>query len=409
MDIKLSIIYDTFLYFYLLESNFSMAMKQIFPKEIVENTVEVLRFKHKVSSKIIYSILLLSLLVVAIVLPLVRIDVSSSSRGILKTEKERNAIISLYSGKIEDVYMKENEYVKKGDTLIVIDNAIGKEKNVLLLQNFEQVNTFIHDLNLLTSSKKIMLDSIHSFLYQKEYNQFQQKIKELQTKLNKASRDYKRQHKLYKKGVIAKVVHEDYVHTLKLANNNLSYFKTQQQHQWQATLTQQITKKNELESSLQQYNEEQKNYTIVAPINGTIQNLKGLAKGSFITAGELIAELSPDTELIVECYVSPSDIGLLKVNNTVKFQIDAFNYNQWGMATGKIISIQKDISIINDVPLFKVLCAIDQKELALKNGFKGMFKKGMTLNARFFIVNRSAFDLLYDTVDDWFNPASTTK
>lgn len=35
-------------------------MKNIFPKEIVENTIEVHRFKHTVKSKIIYSILLLT-------------------------------------------------------------------------------------------------------------------------------------------------------------------------------------------------------------------------------------------------------------------------------------------------------------------------------------------------------------
>ncbi len=55
--------------------------------------------------------------------------------------------------------------------------------------------------------------------------------------------------------------------------------------------------------------------------------------------------------------------------------------------------------------MFKVICSLDQKQLQLKNGFKGKLKKGMTLNARFFIINRSAFELLYDKVDDWFNPS----
>tara|TARA_R110002051_G_scaffold321948_1_gene411051 strand:- start:217 stop:534 length:318 start_codon:yes stop_codon:yes gene_type:complete len=102
--------------------------------------------------------------------------------------------------------------------------------------------------------------------------------------------------------------------------------------------------------------------------------------------------------------MNPSDIGLLRTGTQVKIQVLAFNYNQWGMATGKIITISNDVLIINEIPMFKITCSIDQTELKLKNGFKGKLKKGMTINARFRIANRSAFNLLYDKVDDWFNP-----
>jgi len=53
----------------------------------------------------------------------------------------------------------------------------------------------------------------------------------------------------------------------------------------------------------------------------------------------------------------------------------------------------------------KILCQLNEKELSLKNGFKGQLKKGMTLNAQFKLAERSLFDLLYDRVDDWFNPS----
>ena len=153
-----------------------------------------------------------------------------------------------------------------------------------------------------------------------------------------------------------------------------------------------------------QYKNEQRNYIITAPISGTIQNIKGFEAGNFISSGAPIAEISPDTDLIAECYITPSDIGLLKKNNQVKFQINAFNYNQWGMATGKILRISKDITIVNNKPLFRVICSLDQKQLQLKNGFEGKLKKGMTLNARFFIIERSVYELLYDKIDDWFTP-----
>jgi HlyD family secretion protein len=56
-----------------------------------------------------------------------------------------------------------------------------------------------------------------------------------------------------------------------------------------------------------------------------------------------------------------------------------------------------------------VKCVLDQDHLALKNGFQGRLKKGMTLQARFFVTERSLFQLLYDDVNDWLNPAQSRE
>lgn len=87
-----------------------------------------------------------------------------------------------------------------------------------------------------------------------------------------------------------------------------------------------------------------------------------------------------------------------------RFQIDAFNYNEWGIITGEIIEISNDIIVTDGQPLFKIRCSLDKKSLRLKNGYVGKVKKGMTLSARFSITERSLFQLLYDNVDDWLNP-----
>src|SRR5690606_9425125 len=114
----------------------------------------------------------------------------------------------------------------------------------------------------------------------------------------------------------------------------------------------------EIENSKSQYNESQKQYVVLAPTNGTILSATGIDTGSFVYSGMTLAEISPDTDLLVECYISPSDIGLLKSENGVNFQVDAFNYNQWGLATGKVLQIGKDIELLNNKPVFKVQCSL---------------------------------------------------
>ena len=50
---------------------------------------------------------------------------------------------------------------------------------------------------------------------------------------------------------------------------------------------------------------------------------------------------------------------------------------------------------------------IKNKLFSNENEYKGLLKKGMNFSAHFIIARRSLFELLYDKVDDWVNPANT--
>ena len=150
--------------------------------------------------------------------------------------------------------------------------------------------------------------------------------------------------------------------------------------------------------------EEKRQYRVTAPVTGTIQQFSGMQAGNFVSPGQQIAQIITQDSLLVEVYVSPADIGMLSVGMPVRFQIDAFNYNQWGLAEGAITNIAKDVSMLEGQPQFLVQCQLSQNSLQLKNGYEGQLKKGMTLTARFQLSRRSLYQLLYDKVDDWVNP-----
>ena len=117
-----------------------------------------------------------------------------------------------------------------------------------------------------------------------------------------------------------------------------------------------------------------------------------------------MGNISPDSTLIAECLVESKDIGLLKVGQKAKFQVEAYNYQEWGILEGKIVEIAHDVEILDQKPIFRVKCQLDKDFLSLKNGFQGKLKKGMNLQSRFFIQNRSLYHLLFDTINDWLNP-----
>ncbi len=381
-------------------------MKQLFPKEIIENTVEVHQFKHRRKSQIIYVILLVSFISGLVLLPFIKIDIYTTSRGILRASKERIPITSLQSGKVIIANMLDNQMVKKGDTLLMTNTLVISNQIKRLFSQIEENQMFISDCEYLVGANEPKFEGIQSAQYQKEYLYYKQKIQELQTRFEKNKKNYLRNQKLYAKGVISKVEYEDSAFEHQLALSSLKQYQKQQKNNWQTKITDYNKFIDELKSSLSQSQQQKRELVITAPIDGVLKNVMGIESGSLISGGIKLAEISPETELIAECYISPTDIGLISENRLVDFQIDAFNYNQWGLATGKIEEISKDVDMINNQPVFKVRCNIDQNHLTLKNGFKGNFNKGMTLSARFQLSQRTLWELMYDKVDDWLNPSS---
>ncbi|GGD28406.1 HlyD family secretion protein [Hyunsoonleella pacifica] len=380
-------------------------MHQIFPKEIINSSIHSHQFKHSKKSKVIYTTILCAIIAVLVALPFVRVDIYSTHRGLIKPDQERLTVTSINSGKAVFVNLKSNQFVNKGDTLISLDNTLINEKLNLLKLQTDNINILIDDLAYLVSDSKIQNRKISSPKYKKEYLLYTQKLQELYTRHKKLNKDYERNKLLFKKGVIAKVEFENVTLDFDLINNSIYQLKQQQMSVWESQLTEYKNKVIELESNTKQLLDNRLEYVIKAPISGNIVTLKPLEKGSMVSAGEVLASISPNTSLLVECFIAPKDIGLIKLNNTVTFQVDAYNYNQWGLATGTVIDIAEDIEIKNNAPVFKVLCQLNEKKLGLKNGFKGQLKKGMTLNAQFKLTERTLFDLLYDKVDDWVNPS----
>src|SRR5690606_39909768 len=118
-------------------------MKQIFPKEILETTVEVHQFKHDTNSKVIYNVILPAIIVVLTLLPFITVDIYTSARGIIKPDKERLSESSLNSGKIVSINLKNNKQLQKGDTLLVLDNTIINEKLKLTFNQMSDISLFI--------------------------------------------------------------------------------------------------------------------------------------------------------------------------------------------------------------------------------------------------------------------------
>jgi len=380
-------------------------MKNIFPKEILDYTSELYRYNFLKRSQVIYVVLLASLVICSVALPFIKIDLYTASPGMIRPGKERNLITSPINGKINDMLIAENSSVKVGDTLVILDDSSISQEIALMEEQTDTLKLYIEDLRLLCEKKMISSDSLGTTLGKSQFQQYKQKLKDLQENWQRHLSVFKRQNHLFKKGVIAKIEFETSTYELEKSRNELLYFRKRQKSLWQNELQQKKSDLRLAQSKLLSLEKNKDLHYIISPSTGDIQEFKGFERNNFLYTGSAIAEISPQTDLMVECYVSPSDIGQIKNDQPVKFQIDAFDHTRWGSATGQIVRINQDISNINDLPRFKVLCSINETGLFLNKGIAGNFQKGMTLTALFFIENRSLSQLLFDKLDDWYDPS----
>lgn len=367
------------------------------------------RNTHLTKTAIIYNSLLLAIIAVFVALPLVKVPITISARGTIRPVQEDNKILSVVSGRI--IYScldKNNQTVQKGDTLLIVMSDVLRNKSqhqTILFRDYrDQLNDLI---NLLSGDHLTM----RTGLYQMESASLRERLAEIETQVTLAKREFDRNSALYEQGIIPLSEYDKSLYTHQQLQNQLRSVEEQQRAVWQA-------KKREIEQQLAGVRTEQTaveiesgNYIVKAPADGRITNLQGFTAGNYIMQGQHIADISAENNLIAECYVPASSIGFIQPEQRVRFQIDTYNYNQWGMLHGTVEEIDYNIMTNEQTgeSFFRVRCRLEDDRLSLKNGYQATVGKGNTYSARFHLTDRTLWELLFDRVDDWFNPALANR
>ncbi|WP_343671028.1 HlyD family efflux transporter periplasmic adaptor subunit [Chitinophaga sp.] len=372
----------------------------LFPAAIMQHSVFNWLPRVRAHTQVIYVTVLVGILCILAALPLIKVDVSIAANGIVRPVTEKTELRSLVAGTIEQVLVTDGARVEKGQVLLRLQEDINNSK--LAQNNFElsQREAQIKDLQTLVAGG----NRLQSPLYQQQYARFRASLQEQAATVEKLRLDLEMYEKLFREKVIARKEYLDRKYEYEKSKAAFESVVQQQRSTWANDLNQLRLEDNRLRADNQQLSKEKEWNLIKAPVSGTLQQFTGKYAGGYLQAGDLLGIISPDSNIIAECYVSPRDIGYLKKGMTARFQVDAFNYNEWGMAKGEIMSIDNDFVLINNQPAFKVRCQFAGTTLTTTNGVSASLRKGMTLQARFILTQRSLFQLLYDKTDDWINP-----
>ncbi|MBL0883913.1 MAG: HlyD family efflux transporter periplasmic adaptor subunit [Chitinophagaceae bacterium] len=383
--------------------------------QIVEanNSIQYYLAEFSPNAKFFYLSLIMIVLFGLAMLPFCYVNVIARTEGIIRPSQERTVVHSLMSAIIQSVHCKDGALVQKGDTLIVFQQLNYTVQKKYISQKIENCTKLIHDLNLLTQQglwqDSTISNHLQTSVYRAQYLHFYDQLQEKNILSKKLQKDIYLYDPLVRDKVIAPNEFTDIRFQLLQASAVFQSQISRQISQWETELIEQQRQLAEFQTEKRNLLIQAKSYIIRAPITGTILMQKPLYAGSSVLpSGELLS-ISPEQDLIVECWMSPADMVTIYHGQTITYSIPEIRNQMSTKLEGTVISIAEDYTLVNNKPMFKIRCSLDQKNIQLQNGFSYSLGRGLLLETRFILARKSYWELMYQQLYDWFNPATLTK
>lgn len=382
-----------------------MKEKHIFPSSVLEQSADQLFNDRSRLPGVLYLTVLLVIVGCLVAINYIRIDVTVHATGMIKPREDRTVITTTTAGFVKVYTLSPNSHVREGDTLLIIRSELITSKLPMLEQRREELEDLITDLQNLTRKSPYSVKLI-SPVYKQDVLYYIAQWNEADAKRNQTKSAYERSKKLFDANVIPLSEFEPVELEYQQAENAIRTLAGYQKRQWASDLLRYENELRDVSTQIEQIGIQNAETVICAPVTGTIQQAQALFDGSYVNAGQQILEISPDGDLIAECYIEPKDIGYMREGMAGRVQVSAFNYTEWGVLSATVDEVFDDISVSTDgkQSFYRMYCTLDSDHLTLKNGFEGYIKKGMVVNANFIVTSRTVFQLLYDKIDNWLNP-----
>ena len=343
-------------------------------------------------------------------LPIIHVDVTVQERGRVRPATERTAIVARTAGFISSIRVHDNDLVHAGDILLTLKSQGLQAKVDFNDSQTKVLNKELADLRYLLervgNKRPVLVSDLQTGQYISEYQKFDTDCRNANLKVDHTEREMNRNKQLLAIKVVAARDFEESSYQANAARVERETLNHQTLARWQTDRVQKEHELEQLESEARQLAEERNLYSVKAPLDGAVVGLEGVVEGSYVQSGQRIGDISPTSDFVVDVSVPPKDIGRIFVGQPVNIQVDAYPYTIWGLLPGRTIRISADyVQESESNGAFKVIVHPDRDYLRTREGLTGSLKKGMTANARFFVARRSLWELVYQSMDDLFNPA----
>lgn len=221
------------------------------------------------------------------------------------------------AGYIKKIYFTEHQHVRKGDTLLVLEDDEYrirlKEAEAALMDARSGRKVVANTLNTVSNSASV----------------YDASIAEAQYRMEQLEKDYRRYNSLLKKNATTPIVVEQYQTQLEMARARVAALK-QQREAAHSSVTEVDQRQENAEAAVKRAEAAvdlaalNLSYTVVtAPCNGCLGR-RSIEEGQLVNAGQTLTTIISDTRKWVVANYKETQISSLAVGQEVEVTVDAF-------------------------------------------------------------------------------------
>jgi multidrug efflux pump subunit AcrA (membrane-fusion protein) len=352
-----------------------------------------------------------------------KLEQISRAKGIVIATAKKQEIQSANDGVIEEIFVVEGQSVKKDEVIAKLDQSQFQASYEAIKSKVAALESTIARLKAEVFKKEMRFTplsieypdfmSSQQELFKRRQEALNDEIGVLQNSLDLARDELNLNIPLVKTGDIGTIELIKLKRQVadiegQIVNRKNKYFQESQ-----AELT-----KYEEELSSQKQELADKTVTlgraeIVSPMDAIVNNILITTKGAKVRAGDVIMQLVPIDELVIEAKLSPSEISFVKVGQKASVKLDAYDFSIFGGFEGKVKHISSDTLVEKtnkgDEFFFRVLISIDGREMISKVGKKVIVTPGMTGQIDIITGERTVLTYLAKPVIKTLNEAFTER
>lgn len=321
----------------------------------------------------------------------------------------RSQVVQVVDGGVlSRLLVKEGDSVKAGDLIAELDpvrfEAGWKEveaKVTALRATIERLEAELDERPLrfsedLLTNKEVI--QAQTRLYERRKQLQSEEWEAIQASLKLATEELQSLEKLYKSGDASQTE----VLRSRRQVNELRATATNKRNGYRQEAQSELAKsRSELEAARQQLAQKREaleSTRLIAPMSGTVKNVRVTTLGGVLKAGDELLQIVPsDDPFVIEAKVKPSDVGFVRKDLEANIKLDAFDYTIYGSIKGHVVyvspdTLEEEVKTREEQPAYRVHIEID--EMPAQRGKSIELIPGMTATVEIITGKRTVAQYL---------------
>ncbi|WP_244216359.1 HlyD family efflux transporter periplasmic adaptor subunit [Herbaspirillum rubrisubalbicans] len=336
------------------------------------------------------------------------IDQVTRAQGQVIAVSRTQSVQAPDGGPVKQILVKEGEAVKQGQLLMVLEQ--------------DRVQTSLNDSRAKVAALRISLARLRAEVYgqplvfdpdlldYKEYisNQkdlyvkrktlIDQDLQALNDMLGLASQELEMNRNLEKTGDVGRA---DVLRLQRNVADIRAQINNKRNKYFQEALVDMTKVQEDLNTQREQLEDRSQvleHTELKAPADGVVKNIRVTTIGGVVRPGDVVMEILPVDNLIVEVKVSTADSAYVKVGQQANVKLDAYDYSIYGTLNGHVVYVSPDTLLDETrqgaVPYYRVHIALEEAVFKGEKSSAIHVKPGMTATVEIKANTRTVLSFL---------------